>query len=140
MNPKSVNPNAKRILIVDDEVGFTRLVKLNLEQTGDFIVQAENDSSKALQVARTFKPHLILLDIVMPKIDGGDVAAKIKEDIDLRNTPIVFLTALVTNRETCSSNMMGGFPFLAKPISLDKLIECIDNNLNPKAPSTGFRG
>ena len=130
--------NPKRILIVDDEAGFTRLVKLNLEQTGNFVVRAVNDATNALQVAREFKPDLILLDIVMPKIDGGDIAARINEDIDLKKTPIVFLTALVTNREASSSNMMGGFPFLAKPISLDKLIECIERHAKPNG--AGVKG
>ena len=111
---------------MDDESGFTQLVKLNLEQTGKFIVQEENNGEKAHETARLFRPDLILLDIVMPKIDGGDVAAIIRDDVELKKTPIVFLTALVTDKEASSNGLMGGFPFLAKPISLDRLIECID--------------
>jgi len=79
--------NPKRILIVDDESGFTQLVKLNLEQTGRFIVKEENDGEKAHATAREFRPDLILLDIVMPKIDGGDVAALIREDFELKKHP-----------------------------------------------------
>lgn len=79
---------------MDDEAGFTRLVKLNLEQTGNFVVRAVNDATNALQVAREFKPDLILLDIVMPKIDGGDIAARINEDIDLKKLRLFSLRPL----------------------------------------------
>lgn len=76
---------------------------------------------------------MILLDIVMPKIDGGDVASKIKADWSLVNTPIIFLTAIVSNKEAHSSNLIGGFPFLAKPVSLDNLIKCIEEHLPSEA-------
>jgi len=130
--------NPKRILIIDDEAGFTKLVKLNLERTGEYIVQEENDAEKAVATAREFMPDLILLDIVMPKVDGGDIAFKIKEDYAFKKTHIIFLTALVTDKEASSSNLMGGFPFLAKPIGLDKLIECLEKYLNPKPPGFGI--
>ena len=121
--------NPKRILIVDDESGFTRLLKLTLEKMGGFVVQEENDGTRAHETARAFLPDLILLDILMPKIDGGDVASKIKADWNLRNTPIVFLTAIVSKKEALSSDLIGGFPFLAKPVSLETLIQCINEHL-----------
>ncbi|MEI8343063.1 MAG: response regulator, partial [Verrucomicrobiota bacterium] len=104
-----------------------------LEKTGNFIVREENDGTRAHETAREFKPDLILLDIVMPKIDGGDVASKIKADWSLVNTPIIFLTAIVSNKEAHSSNLIGGFPFLAKPVSLDNLIKCIEEHLPSEA-------
>ena len=125
--------NPKRILIVDDESGFTRLLKLTLEKTGNFVVMEENDGTRAHETAREFMPDLILLDIVMPKIDGGDVASRIKADWSLRKIPIVFLTAIVSNKEAHSSDLIGGFPFLAKPVSLDNLIQCIEQHLPPAA-------
>ena len=89
----------KRILIIDDEAGFTRMVKLNLEKTGQFEVREENKATYALAAAREFKPDLILLDVIMPSMDGGDVASLIQADRNLRGTPIVFLTATVSPRE-----------------------------------------
>jgi CheY-like chemotaxis protein len=113
---------------VDDESGFTKLLKLTLEKTGEFIVHEENEADRAHAAARQFRPDVILLDIVMPRLDGGDVAAKIRGDIELKHIPIIFLTAIVSNKEASSSDLVGGFPFLAKPISLDRLIECIDKH------------
>lgn len=121
--------NPRRILIVDDESGFTRLLKLTLEKTGEFAVHEENEADRAHSAARQFRPHIIFLDVVMPKLDGGDVAAKIRADEELKHIPIIFLTAIVSNKEASSSELMGGFPFLAKPISLDRLIECIDKHV-----------
>jgi len=119
--------NKKRIFVVDDESGFTRLLKLTLERTGRYIVQEENDGTKAWLAAREFKPDIIFLDIVMPKIDGGDVAQQIRSDPMLAKIPVVFLTAIVSQRE--SKNEIGGFPFIAKPVSLDAVTRCIADHL-----------
>src|SRR5437879_1658776 len=120
----------KRVLIVDDESGFTRLLKLTLERTGKYSVREQNDAMQALETAREFRPDLALLDIMMPKMDGGDVARQIKADPMLKNTRIVFLTAIVSKKEATGGNhLIGGFPFMAKPVSLDALVQCIEENL-----------
>jgi CheY-like chemotaxis protein len=117
------------ILMIDDDHGFTRSAKLALERTGDYFVCEENDAAKAHDTAQRFKPDLILLDIAMPKTDGGEVAARIQSDPGLRRVPIVFLTALVTKEETKAGLRIEGHAFLAKPISLAELIEGIEENL-----------
>jgi CheY-like chemotaxis protein len=120
-------PQKKRVFIVDDESGFTRLLKLTLEKTGRFKVLEENDGTKAWLAAREFAPDIVFLDVVMPKIDGGDVAQKIRSDPLLRHVPIVFLTAIVSEKE--GGHTFGGFPFISKPVSLEAMIECIDEQL-----------
>jgi len=123
----------KRILIVDDEPGFTRMVKLNLEKTGEFEVREENRAMAALASAREFKPDLIILDVVMPSLDGGDVANLLKKDRLLRDIPVVFLTATVSRREAGPEGLTsGGELFLAKPISVDTLVHCIREHVRPE--------
>jgi CheY-like chemotaxis protein len=117
----------KRVFIVDDESGFTRLIKLTLEKSGRFVVREENDGTKAWLAAREFEPDIIFLDIVMPRIDGGEVAQKIRSDPKLAHVPIVFLTAIVSEKE--GGQTIGGFPFVAKPVSLQAITECIDEQL-----------
>ena len=119
--------NKKRIFIVDDESGFTRLLKLTLEKSGNYEVLEENDGTKAWLKAREFKPDIVFLDIVMPKIDGGDVAQQIRSDPMLAKVPIIFLTAIVSRSETKQD--IGGFPFLSKPVSLDAITRCIAEHL-----------
>ena len=123
----------KRILVIDDESGFTKLLKLTLEKSGNYIVLEENTGVNAVAVAREFRPDLILLDVVMPKIDGGDVAAKIKSDPDLQKTPIVFLTAIISKREAKTVGHIDGLPFISKPVSLEDLKQCIEENLGGQA-------
>ena len=119
----------KRILIVDDEKDFTRMVKLNLEETGKYIVRTENIGRQALAAAREFKPHIILLDIVMPDTDGGEIAHNISLDEELSRIPLVFLTAIVKDDEVKSqAGVIGGHTFIAKPVTTDKLIACIEEN------------
>ncbi len=110
---------------MDDESGFTRLVKLTLERSGEYEVHEENDASRAWLAARSFKPHIIFLDIVMPRVDGGEVAQQIRSDPALVGVPIIFLTAIVSPQE--SQHQLGGFPFLAKPVSLAAITQCIED-------------
>ena len=124
-----------RILIVDNDADTTHLVKILLERTGHYLVLEENDASKAHQSARNFRPDLILLDIVMPETDGGEVAARIEADSELQNTPMIFLTALVTRAEAKSGLSIQGHPFLAKPVSIPELINAIEEHLPVRATS-----
>ena len=119
----------RRILIVDSDPNTTHLVKVLLERTGRYLVLEENDATKAHQSARNFRPDLILLDIVMPEADGGEVAARVEADPELHNTPIVLLTALVTRAEAKSRLHIQGHPFLAKPVSIPELISAIEQHL-----------
>ena len=125
----------RRILIVDNDPNTTHLVKVLLERTGHYLVLEENDATKAHQSARNFRPDLILLDIVMPETDGGEVAARVEADPELQNTPIVFLTALVTRAEAKSGLHIQGHPFLAKPVSIPELINAIEQHLPVRAAS-----
>jgi CheY-like chemotaxis protein len=124
--------NKKRILIVDDEPGLTRNLKINLEARAGYEVRTENNSNRAMDAAREFHPDLILLDVLMPGLDGWDVSAGIHSDPELKHTPIVFLTALTTNKETGGHAVVAGsVAFLAKPVDLGELIQCIEQQLSP---------
>lgn len=114
----------KKILIVDDEVTFTRMVKLNLEETGEFSVLVENNGNNAVFTARLEKPDLILLDIIMPGTDGTIVMNQLKKDEATKNIPVMFLTAIVKKEET-KDGMIGGYPFIAKPVETQELLNCI---------------
>jgi two-component system, OmpR family, response regulator len=130
---QTMNPSKKRILVVDDEAGFTRLLKLNLEQTGSYEVLAENAPDRAVSSARRFKPDLILLDVMMPEMDGGTLAAALRASPSLELVPIVFLTAAVKKEEVVSHRgQIGGFPFIAKPVDLGELVKCIEEHLAVK--------
>ena len=117
----------KRILLVDDEAMITRTLKLYLEGTGRYEVRAENESLEALRTARRFQPHLVLLDVSMPELDGGEVAALMQKDEALVGVPIIFLTALVRPEEVeVLGNEIAGRPFIAKPVDPEQVIDLIE--------------
>ncbi|MFQ5550903.1 MAG: response regulator [Gemmatimonadales bacterium] len=120
----------KRILLVDDEESITRMLGMFLEGTGKFEVRTENEGGKVIQQARQFKPDLIVLDLIMPDTDGSMVAAELKDDAELRDTPIIFLTALVSKGEVGSHGKeIAGHPFLAKPVDPERVVEAIEEQL-----------
>jgi CheY-like chemotaxis protein len=125
----SVLEEKRRILIVDDDRDSTHLIKILLEKISHYLVLEENNAAKAHESARDFRPDLILLDIMMPQIDGGDIAAQIDADPGLQRTPIIFLTALVTKTEAKAGLHIQGHPVLAKPIDIPELINRIEENL-----------
>jgi CheY-like chemotaxis protein len=127
----TVKPEKKRILAVDDRSSITRLVKLYLEQTNDYVVREENDAKAALSAAEEFQPHLILLDVMMPGMDGGELAARFQASSKLKAVPIVFLTAAITKAEVKASDgqLRGGYPFLAKPVVLKEMLACLKHHL-----------
>ena len=128
---RSLVKDKRRVLIVDDDPDSTHLVKILLEKTGNYVVLEENDPDEAHQSARNFRPDAILLDIMMPKTDGGEVAAQIEADPQLRSTPIIFLTALLTEPETKAGLRIEGHRSLAKPINIPELMEQIEESLRP---------
>ena len=117
----------KRILIVDDEENLAKVFKLLLEKTGKYEVWKETNGSNAFATAKKFKPHLVLLDIMMPDIDGGEVASQLKEDAETKHIPIVFISAAITKEEEGEQGIIkGGYPILAKPVPMEKLVATID--------------
>ena len=117
------------ILVVDDEPSFTRLLKLNLERTGQYEVRTENRAIEALSAAIEIQPDLILLDVMMPGLDGGTLSSYFLASAKLKGVPVVFLTATVTKEEVSSHGLIGGLPFLAKPVDMAELLACLKHHL-----------
>ena len=121
----------KKILIIDDEEDFCFFLKQNLEAIGSFEVFTSPDGEQGLELAKKIAPDLILLDIMMPGMDGSDVAAELKRDRRTENIPAIFLTAIVKEMEIKSSEgFIAGWHYIAKPVEIVKLLALI-NNLIP---------
>lgn len=122
--------NPSRILVIDDEESFTRMVCRTLEADMRYIVREVNNSPDALASALEFKPDLILLDIVMPQADGGDVASSLRGHSRTKDIPILFVSAMVSPKETKDGfYYSGGERFLAKPVSADLLFRAVEETL-----------
>lgn len=128
------NKDAKRVLVIDDEASFTRMIKLNLEETGQYIVETTNESRRALEIARELLPDIVLLDVVMPEADGGDVAQSLRSRSVTQHIPIIFVSAMVSKKESNSGfYQSGGEYFLAKPVDTQTLCGAIETVLSTSA-------
>jgi len=116
-----------RILIVDDEPGLIRLLSLNLEKMDRYEVRTVEDPALVLEAAVNFKPDLLVLDWIMPKITGGEVAEQIRADPRVRDTPILFFSAFIMKRD--GQQEISGFPAIAKPVGMHELVEAIEEHL-----------
>ena len=120
----------KKILLVDDEESLTSSIGLYLERMGGYEVRQVNQSQMVLSEARRFKPDLIVLDIIMPNVDGGEVAAILEADQILQDIPSVFLTAVVSREEEGNiEKIIGNYPYLAKPLDPRELMAYIEETL-----------
>jgi CheY-like chemotaxis protein len=117
---------------VDDEIGSTRLLKANLESTGLYEVRVENQPEDAVGVAHEFKPHLFLLDIVMPNLSGTQLAAMLQTDPELKPVPIVFLTVAPTSLPPQGSDpILQSWPCLPKPACMEEILQTLEKSLSP---------
>src|ERR1700722_10995671 len=101
---KAAMSERRKILIVDDEVQSKILLKRILERKRPYDVLVENDATKAVSIAQSFRPDLILLDMIMPDLDGEDVARAIRRTPAVQMIPIIFVSA--------SARPVKGYPFL----------------------------
>ncbi len=124
-----MNANPK-VLLIDDEVDFTELLAANLEESG-FEVRQINDPTLTLREARAFLPDICVIDLVMPRMDGGDVVNALKSEPMLAATPVLMLTALVEENpeDHGELQMKGGLPFVSKTSDLVVIINAINRQL-----------
>jgi len=118
-----------RILAVDDDPCSTELSKIALEQTGRYTVCEINDPNAAAAAARDFEPHLIVMDVDMPRLDGRAAALLIQCQPGMQDVPILFVTSMIAEGGPAGKNPFGWHGPLAKPVSPKKLARAVDNIL-----------
>ena len=123
--------DTKTILIIEDEVDICELLKFNLNKIGYTTIMAFNGED-GLKKAREKKPHLILLDLMLPGIHGLDVAKKIKTDIDTKNIFIIMITALGQEDDIIKGLETGADDYVTKPFSFNVLKARINSVLRRK--------
>lgn len=112
------------ILVVDDEQDLLDLIEYNLKKEGFDVLMAE-DGKEGIEIAREHNPNLVLLDIMMPKMDGLEVVEQMRSDEKLKHIPIIFLTARSDEKTEVEGLNKGGDDYITKPISTTKLISRI---------------
>jgi DNA-binding response OmpR family regulator len=119
------------ILVVDDERDLTELVRINLEMAG-YEVTTAGDGAEALAAMRDRRPDLVLLDVMMPVLDGWGVLQELQGDTELRDVPVVMLTALSGERDVIRGHLSGAMRYLTKPFDVHQLLGTIGEALLPE--------
>ncbi len=120
---------AKTVLIVEDEPSMQRALKSKLEH-GGYDVQAASDGEEAIANLKAGVPNLVLLDLIMPKIDGISVLRQMKEDAALRSVPVIILTNLSSGDKVAEAMTLGTFDFLVKAnYSLDDVLKKVSERI-----------
>jgi two-component system alkaline phosphatase synthesis response regulator PhoP len=121
-------------LVVDDEEGIRVLCRVNLELGGYEVLEAA-DGFTALEAARTQRPDLIFLDIMMPRMDGWEVLEQLKEDPATASIPVVLLTARTSEEDQIRGWGEGILEYLSKPFNPQRLVEWAEQALTPRDPA-----
>lgn len=111
----------KKILAVDDERHIVRLVQINLEKHGYEVVTASN-GREAIETAREARPDLIVMDVMMPEMDGFEALEKMKADPELSSIPVIMLTAKAQDADVFSGWQKGADLYLTKPFNPSELL------------------
>jgi two-component system alkaline phosphatase synthesis response regulator PhoP len=124
----------KKVLLVDDDVEFCEAVKLLLEDKG-YEVTLAYDGKEGLDKARNEKPDAIILDVMMPEMNGYDVCVVLKADPELKKIPVTLLTAVDQSIfKTTYTQQMGlmteADDYLAKPVEPQELVKCVEGLLS----------
>lgn len=133
------NKASQKVLVVDDEEPILELLKYNLEKQG-YEVRAASNGHEAVEIAKKFHPDLVLLDIMMPKMDGVEACRILRANPDLQNTFIVFLTARAEEYSEIAAFDVGADDYILKPIKPRALMSRISalfrRDSKKKSPST----
>jgi len=112
---------AKKIVLAEDEPQIARLVEFKLKKEG-YQVICKGNGEEALAAIKTEEPDLILLDVMMPVMDGYEVLRRVKEDENLKNIPVVMLTARAQERDVVKGIDMGADDYITKPFHPAELL------------------
>jgi DNA-binding response OmpR family regulator len=121
--------SAKKILVVDDEIDLVETLRFPLELEG-YNVLVSHDGEDALNQARKEKPDLILLDLMLPKLDGYKVCRLLKFDERYKHIPILMLTAKTQEKDKILGKETGADEYITKPFEMDYLIEKVKAHLS----------
>jgi two-component system, OmpR family, alkaline phosphatase synthesis response regulator PhoP len=125
MNPAKSNQVLHRVLVVDDDQDIIELLQYNLEKEG-YEVRSASDGYRAVELARTYHPELVLLDIMMPQMDGIETGRQLREIAELRQTYILYLTARSEEYSEVAAFDVGADDYITKPIKPRALMSRIN--------------
>jgi DNA-binding response OmpR family regulator len=121
-----------RVLVVDDDPSIRAMLEYAL-YFEDFEVESAPDGETALEMLKTTQPDVILLDVMMPRIDGLEVARRIREDAALAHIPVIMLSAMTQDSDIMAGWVAGASSYLTKPVDVDMLVSEISRVISERS-------
>ncbi len=121
----------KKILLIDDEEDFCFFIRTNLELTEDYKVIIATNGKKGLRIAQLQKPDLILLDIMMPEMNGFEVLKKLRKKSKTQSIPLIILTAIDGEDSSLQTSGFSVLDYIVKPFKIERLLSKIENAIQP---------
>ena len=112
----------KTVLLVDDEDDIREVAQMSLEVTAGWNIEGANCGTAGIEKAKELKPDAILLDVMMPDMDGYTVCQRLKENADTQNIPVIFLTAKSESEDMIKGFQCGGVDYITKPFQTPELL------------------
>jgi DNA-binding response OmpR family regulator len=128
------DPDAPCVLLVDDDPVIVRLLEVNF-RLGGFTVEGAFRGEEALEKAQALHPDAIVLDVMMPGLDGYQVCARIREDPDLATVPVFFLTARAQDDDVARGHALGVVDYVTKPFDPEALVEAVRTAIGGSDPA-----
>jgi two-component system, OmpR family, alkaline phosphatase synthesis response regulator PhoP len=125
---------AKHVLVVDDEVHVRRLVELHLERAG-YRVTTASDGQEALDKVAAEHPDLVILDVIMPRVDGFEVLRRLKGNPETAPIPVLMLTVRIWDSDIKEGWHSGAYAYLTKPFSPQELLQTVAQILASTVPT-----
>ena len=122
----------KKILIVEDEENILELLSIEFGDRGDYEIFCARNGEEALRIARSNNPDIILLDILIPKLDGYEVCRSVKSDPDLSRTKVIIISGIVQHSVQQKSRKVGADAYIAKPFDLVEVVGKVEELLESK--------
>jgi DNA-binding response OmpR family regulator len=124
MGDSQENPESKKVLVADDSIDIRRMLQFHFEDEGWDFVEA-SDGAEAIESLLLEQPDLLVLDVMMPEINGWEVIKYVREKDMIANTPVLMLTGIGEGLNEMTSPLFGADAYLDKPVDLDELDEKI---------------
>jgi len=120
----------KKVLIIDDSETSLLLLNSLFDESSDVVVHSEKNSSVAFQKIIDIKPDIIILDLMMPEVDGFQILHDIKKDLNLKDIPVIVLSAIHDSKTIDKVKQLGAVDFIFKPFIVDVVVDTILFHLN----------
>ncbi len=124
--------SVRKVLLVDDEVGFAELLR-DLLAMDNYVVEVAHDGQEGLDKIGTFKPEVIISDIVMPRVSGFEMFKKVKATPETASIPFLFITGFQDERVLAEARKIGVFGILRKPVDIEQIENRLKDLLNTKS-------